>query len=157
MVSAGFDRSAARWQPVLAEGSLGWAVLALATPAQHAQVSASQVSSFIDGDESDQCAQERVSGRGSGGLGRISDGDRDSLNSDLGIGLGGQTRWIRAITSAAARRDDGLVALLAAMGMQGNDWSAMTPRQLYHIVSSLRIVGLGAEARMIAAEAVSRA
>ena len=32
----------------------------------------------------------------------------------------------------------------------------MTPRYLYHIVSSLNRVGLGAEARMIAAEAVAR-
>lgn len=157
MVSAGFDRSAARWQPVVSEGSLGWAVLAVATPAQRAQVSASQVSSFVDGDESLNARKSAFLVAGLAGLGRLSDDDRDSLSSDLGISFGGETRWIRAITSAAGRGDDGLVALLAAMGMQGNDWSAMTPRQLYHIVLSLRIVGLGAEARMIAAEAVSRA
>ena len=46
------------------------------------------------------------------------------------------------------------VLLLVGMGMQGNDWSAMTPRQLYFIVASLNRVGLSAEARMIAAEAV---
>jgi hypothetical protein len=33
----------------------------------------------------------------------------------------------------------------------------MTARHLYHIVSALRRVGLEAEARMIAAEAVARA
>jgi hypothetical protein len=32
----------------------------------------------------------------------------------------------------------------------------MTPMHLYHIVSALRLVGLDAEARMIAAEAVAR-
>lgn len=157
MVSAGFDRSAARWAQLVEEGSLGWAVLALAAPSQPSGISASQVSSFISNDESPKSRKSAFLVAGLAGLKRISDDDRDSLVSDLGIGLGGNSRWIRAITTAAAQGNDGMVALLAGMGMQGNDWSAMTPRQLYHIVSSLRAVGLEAEARMIAAEAVSRA
>jgi hypothetical protein len=40
--------------------------------------------------------------------------------------------------------------------MQGNGWDKMTPLHLYHIVSALNRVGLSAEARMIAAEAVAR-
>jgi len=40
--------------------------------------------------------------------------------------------------------------------MQGSSWEQMTPRHLYHIVSALNRVGLAAEARMIAAEAVAR-
>jgi len=40
--------------------------------------------------------------------------------------------------------------------MQGSSWDQMTPRHLYHIVRSLDRVGLSAEARMIAAEAVAR-
>ena len=40
--------------------------------------------------------------------------------------------------------------------MQGDGWDKMTPLYLYHIVSALNRVGLGAEARMIAAEAVAR-
>lgn len=157
MVSAGFDRSAARWSQVVEDGSLGWAVLALAVPGNRTAISASQVSTFIDNDDSAKARKSAFLVAGLAGLKRISNDDRDSLVSDLGIGLGGKTRWIQAITSAAAQGNDGMVALLAGMGMQGNDWSAMTPRQLYHIVSSLRIVGLEAEARMIAAEAVSRA
>ena len=35
-------------------------------------------------------------------------------------------------------------------------WDKMTPLYLYHIVKALNDVGLGAEARMIAAEAVAR-
>ena len=54
------------------------------------------------------------------------------------------------------RRGALLVALLAAFGMQADRWDKMTPLHLYHIVSALRQVGLDAEARMIAAEAVSR-
>ena len=47
--------------------------------------------------------------------------------------------------------------MLAGLGMQGASWDRMTARHLYHIVSALRRVGLNAEARMIAAEAVARA
>ena len=48
------------------------------------------------------------------------------------------------------------MALLAGLGMQGDGWDKMTPRYLYHIVAGLNRVGLGGEARMIAAEAVAR-
>lgn len=157
MVSAGFDTSAARWANVVPEGSLGWAVLAVASPARRTQLTAAQVSEFFDNDESDSARKSAFLLAGLAGLNRISNGDRDSLAEDLGIQLGGETRWIRAIRSAAAEGNDGLVALLVGMGMQGNDWSSMTPRQLYHVVSALRIAGRQAEARMIAAEAVSRA
>jgi hypothetical protein len=40
--------------------------------------------------------------------------------------------------------------------MQGTSWTQMTPLHLYHITAALTRVGLGAEARMIAAEAVAR-
>jgi len=40
--------------------------------------------------------------------------------------------------------------------MQGDGWNRMTGLHLYHIVAALNRVGLGAEARMIAAEAVAR-
>jgi hypothetical protein len=53
--------------------------------------------------------------------------------------------------------NQGMVCLLAGLGMQGDGWQRMTPRYLYHIVSALNRVGLTAEARMIAAEAVARA
>lgn len=157
MVSAGFDTSAARWAGVVPQGSLGWAVLALAAPGQAGQLSSSQVSEFFGNDESTDARKSAFLVAGLAGLNRIDNGDRDSLAEELGIRLGGETRWIRAIRQAASQRNDGLVTLLVAMGMQGNDWSAMTPRQLFHVVSALRIVGRQAEARMIAAEAVSRA
>ncbi|WP_066117524.1 hypothetical protein [Blastomonas sp. CCH11-A4] len=156
MVSAGFDTSAARWRSVVEDGSLGWAVLAVAVPGR-AQVAASEVSSFFDNDQSNEARKSAFLVAGLAGLGRLSSADRDSLAEDLGIGFGGETRWTRAIAAAAAEGNDGLVTLLVGLGMQGNDWSAMTPRQLYHVVAALRTVGRQAEARMIAAEAVSRA
>jgi hypothetical protein len=156
MVSAGFDTSAARWSQVVPTGSLGWAVLSLAVPGR-SQLSASDVGEFFDADQSEDARKSAFLVAGLAGLGRISSADRDSLADDLGIGLGGESRWSRAIRAAASQGNDGLVTLLVGMGMQGNDWSAMTPRQLYHVVSALRIAGRQAEARMIAAEAVSRA
>ena len=61
------------------------------------------------------------------------------------------------IDRAAEVDNPALVAMLACLGMQGSSWDRMTARHLYHIVSALRRVGLEAEARMIAAEAVARA
>ncbi|MEM8726956.1 MAG: hypothetical protein AAGE86_15695, partial [Pseudomonadota bacterium] len=61
------------------------------------------------------------------------------------------------IERAADAGNPTLVALLAGLGMQGASWEQMTPLHLYHITSALRRVGLEAEARMIAAEAVARA
>ena len=61
------------------------------------------------------------------------------------------------ISRAAQVGNPGLVAVLAGLGMQGRGWDRMTPRHLYHIVRALDAVGMNAEARMIAAEAVARA
>ena len=156
MISAGFDTSAARWRQVTPQGSLGWAVLSVGLPAR-TQLSASDVSEFFDNDQSTEARKSAFLVAGLAGLGRLSAADRDSLADDLGIRFGGESRWSRAIRDAASAGNDGLVTLLVGMGMQGNDWSAMTPRQLYHVVAALRTVGRQAEARMIAAEAVSRA
>ena len=75
----------------------------------------------------------------------------------MSLGLSRQTRWTRMISRAAEVGNPALVALLAGLGMQGNSWSQMTPLHLYHITAALAKVGLEAEARMIAAEAVARA
>ena len=74
----------------------------------------------------------------------------------MSFDLGKQTRWTRAIARAGEVNNPALVAMLAGLGMQGSDWSQMTPLHLYHIVAALSEVGLEAEARMIAAEAVAR-
>ena len=60
------------------------------------------------------------------------------------------------IDAAAEVNNQGMVMLLAGLGMQGEGWDRMTTVHLYHIVSALNRVGLGAEARMIAAEAMAR-
>ncbi|MEZ5708681.1 MAG: hypothetical protein R3E02_04735 [Blastomonas sp.] len=157
MLSAGYDRSAMRWARIVPEGSLGWALLALSAPRTDGQSSEQQIDAFVDDDDSEEARKSRFLVAGLAGLGRIADGDRTSFEERLDFSLARQTRWTRAIDAAATRKDEGMVAILAAVGMQGDDWSAMTPLHLYHIVRSLRMVGLEAEARMIAAEAVTRA
>jgi hypothetical protein len=72
------------------------------------------------------------------------------------MNLDRETRWTRMIERSAELNNQALVVLLAGLGMQGESWSQMTPLHLYHITSALRRVGLEAEARMIAAEAVAR-
>ncbi|MCW1402864.1 hypothetical protein OKA06_11180 [Novosphingobium sp. MW5] len=94
---------------------------------------------------------------GLAGLRRLSLQTGNDLASDMGFSLASNSRWAQAIDQAASVNNQGMVALLAGVGMQGGNWKKMTPRHLYHIVSALDRVGLKAEARMIAAEAVARA
>jgi hypothetical protein len=59
--------------------------------------------------------------------------------------------------AAASRGERGNVALLAAVGLQTDDWAGVPPSHLYFITAALRRVGLDPYARMIAAEAMTRA
>ncbi len=92
---------------------------------------------------------------GLAGLGRITPGDATALAEGTGFSLD-ENRWSRALSIAAQNRQPGTVALLAAVGMQTNDWRAVPPAYLYHILAALRAVGREPEARMIAAEALTR-
>ncbi|MCB2075511.1 MAG: hypothetical protein H6917_08365 [Novosphingobium sp.] len=156
MLTAGLDRNAMRWASVAEVGSTSWGLLVVAAPSRSAPVKADALDSFIGDDDSEEARKSAFLIAGLAGLGRISESTRDDMASKLDIDLGSQTRWTRMIDKAADVKNPAVVALLAGLGMQGEDWSKMTPRYLYHIVSALRRVGLEAEARMIAAEAVAR-
>ncbi|MCH2488388.1 MAG: hypothetical protein MK010_11720, partial [Erythrobacter sp.] len=119
--------------------------------------SGGDMSDFFDADPSARQAKSRLLVAGLAGLGRIDSSDASDYSDDLDLGLGRQTRWTRAIDRAAQVGNPGLVALLAGLGMQGSGWERMTPLHLYYIVRALDAVGMDAEARMIAAEAVARA
>lgn len=156
MLAAGLDRNALRWGRVVPTGSQAWAMLVLAAPERETKVSEGSIDSFADNDDSDDQRKTAFLLAGLAGLNRVTPQVQSAVAEDLGINLGGQTRWTKAIVAASERNDQAHVALLVAAGMQGDDWSDMTPRHLYHIVSALRRCGLTAEARMIAAEAVAR-
>ena len=77
------------------------------------------------------------------------DSERDELLPATG------NSWTRAIAAAGAGRRTGEVIMLGATGLQGR-WQGVPPLHLYHITAALTRVGRGEEARLIAAEAVTR-
>jgi hypothetical protein len=155
MLTAGLDRDALAWRSVVEDGSLGWALVVLAAPGTNG-AGGEAIDAFLDDDDSAGARKSAFLVAGLAGLGKLSSGNADALAERVGIDLARQTRWSRAIAQAAEVDNPALVALLAGLGMQGTSWKAMTPLHLYHITSALRRVGLEAEARMIAAEAVAR-
>jgi hypothetical protein len=156
MLAAGLDRNAMRWGTTVPEGGLAWALLALAQPDGSAQVGSGAVGSFIDDDGSQEQRKSKFLVAGLAGLGRLDAGSTSSLAGQLEVNFNRESAWSRKIDLAAELGNPALVALLAGLGMQGNGWDKMTARHLYHIVRALDRVGLNAEARMIAAEAVAR-
>lgn len=137
MMSAGLDIQAARWSGRVEAGSLGWALLAVGAPRTPFTIDAKDVEGFAKAD---------LLGAGLGGLGR----------TPVAQALTGQDSWTRALDRAVAAREPGTVALLAAVGMQAPRWASVPAARLYRIVAALRAVGLEPEARMIAAEALTR-
>ena len=156
MLSAGLDANAMRWGNVVNVGSPGWALLACAAPRRTVPVESSALSRFHSDDESEDARKSAFLLAGLAGLGRITPEARRDFAEKLEVNLARPSRWAQMIDQAAAVNNPGLVALLAAAGMQGDSWAKMTPMHLFHIVSALNRVGFDAEARMIAAEAVAR-
>lgn len=156
MLTAGYDRSAARWarSPALREsdGADGWALLAVGAPSPVVDLDAGRLGDYIAADG----RRGEMLLAGLAGLGRIGSEQLARAAETAGLDFRPRTRWERAIDSAAARRERGTVALLAAVGMQAGDWRQMPVKHVYHVVAALRRAGLDAEARMIAAEAVMR-
>ena len=161
MLSAGLDIQAAHWAPIVAslsgsKGDEAWALLAVGSPKPVMALSDRRIAKFGARDGSDQRKRAQLLFAGLAGLGRLDQSDEESLAAELGVPIGARNTWTRAIDAAAAHRQDGTVALLAAVGLQSGDWRGIPAFQLFHIVQDLRQTGHEAEARMIAAEAVSR-
>jgi len=156
MLTAGLDRDAAAWAQVIEPGGDGWALTALARPGNGRIERREAIDGFIESDDSEDYHRSALLLAGLAGLERISAADLEELAGQVFPGLARESRWSRAISQAADVNNPALVSLLAGLGMQGEGWERMTPRHLYHIVSSLHRVGLDAEARMIAAEAIAR-
>jgi hypothetical protein len=156
MLAAGLDRNALRWLPRAPRGSLAWGQLMLAAPEGPAGIDAGALGDFFDNDASDNHRKSRFLIAGLAGLNRVDQAVSRDFAAKLGIDPGRQTHWTTLIDQAAAVDNQALVVFLAGVGMQGDDWDKMTSVNLFHIVSALNRVGLAAEARMIAAEAVAR-
>lgn len=156
MLSAGLDQNAMRWAPLADAGTQEWGLLALAAPTPAAAVELDALDKFYSNDQSEEARKSGFLLAGLAGLGRISPETADEFAKKLKLDMTRQTRWTGLISKSAEVNNTVLVALLAGAGMQGSSWDKMTPLHLYHIVAALNRVGMDAEARMIAAEAVAR-
>ncbi|HZG07927.1 MAG TPA: hypothetical protein VEZ70_02995 [Allosphingosinicella sp.] len=151
MMAAGLDRYAARWGTLVDglgdDGDRAWSILAVGTPRPSVDMSTGQV--------------EAVAGRLGGHKGRMLAAALAGLGrygdpTELGVNPTPRSRWSQMLALAAERGQTGTVALLAGAGMQTGSWRGVPPHHLYHALKALRQVGLDYEARMIAAEAMSR-
>ena len=155
MLTAGMDRQAARWAPLVEQGGAAdraWAMLAVGAPRPMVSVDGGRLETFADGDDSPGAIRSRLLVAALAGLGRI---DADTA-AGAGFRLTADDLWSRAIDQAARDRSQGTVALLAGVGMQTSNWTGVPPAYLFRIVRALRAVGMDYEARMIAAEALAR-
>lgn len=162
MLSAGIDRNLGRWSAIVGgmDGEAqarAWALLAVG-PAQPAvDVSAGWIGTYIDNDDSRENYKSALLVAALSGLGRINQSSQADLAEDAGFSIGGEDRWTRMLDAAVARRQPGTVVLLASAAMQTPHWRGVPPRHFYRIIRALKDVGLEYEARMIAAESLSRA
>ena len=155
MLSAGLDRTAQRWRGQVDDGGDAWALLELSDPEANTRLSYGAVASYTG--TGDAALKRKLFFAGLAGLGRLSAQDIESGAEALDVRIGAANSWARALDRAVSERQPATVLLLAGIGMQAQSWRHVPPAALYRIVAALRAVGLGGEARMIAAEAVSRA
>lgn len=156
MLSAGLDRNAALWAEHVEPGSYAWALLAVGAPGKAVVADYSGLDSFGDDDESAGRIKSQFLLAALAGLGRIDADALENFAGDIDLDLTRTSKWTEAMRSAAQRGQGGTVALLTSVGMQGRSWKAMSPLHLFTITRSLSSVGMEAEARMIAAEALMR-
>lgn len=159
MLSAGYDRQAASWSDVVdrMEGEQGlraWSMLAVGAPGEN--VDTGRFGAFREADDSDGTIRSKMLVAALAGLGRMDEDTASNLAEDMGFDLDRQNAWTQALERAVRQRQPATVALLAGTGMQTGDWRGLPPDHLFRILSALRRVGLGYEARMIAAEAMYR-
>jgi hypothetical protein len=161
MLSGGYDRSASRWSVAVdrLQGQArerSWALLATGLPAPGFDLSTTRIEAFVSADASENQLLGHCLVAALGGLNRLPAADRARLLQESGVDTTPRKPWAKGIMAAAQRRERGTVALLAAVGLQGQDWRRLPPQQLYFVISALREVGLDPYARMIAAEAMAR-
>ncbi|GAA4715183.1 hypothetical protein H9L13_05260 [Sphingomonas lutea] len=162
MLTAGYDRHAARWANAVqqmddANADRAWAMLALAAPnAEAVDISYGRITSFIDRDQSRRKQRSALLVAGLAGLGRINERSAVALNLRYGLGLGRSNSWTRMIRAAARRGQPGTVLVLTGTGFQGQTLDRLPAAYMYRSLQALTRTGQDFSARMIAAEALSR-
>lgn len=156
------DRALAWWRVAEASGgetaARAWALAAVADPAGAVPVTPDRFEAWRTADPARgnrKAHRERLLLAALDGLGRLDGNGWDAARQRHPAGPAAP-RWAARLEAAAAARRPGEVALLAATGLQA-DWSAVPPAHLAAILRAFRRAGMGEQARLIAAEAVTRA
>lgn len=155
LLAAGDTAAARRWWKVASDAGAkaraeSWALLA--TGAGGVPVTPAEFTAW----RSATSADERRAGlllAGLAGLGLANGGEWSALKAELLPDAANS--WTRAIDAAGAGGRLGEVTVLAATGLQG-PWTDVPPLHLYHITAALSRAGRPGEARLIAAEALTR-
>lgn len=160
MMTSGLDLQAARWSNVVddagSEADEAWAILAVGAPESVVDTSYSRLDDYADRAGEAGRHRAQLLAAALAGLGRLDQGEIEDADEDLNLGLTRQSEWATQLDRAAQSQRVGVVALLSAIGMQARSWRGVPPSHLYHVVRAFRIAGREPEARMIAAEAVTR-
>ena len=158
MFSSGLDTQAAAWVPVVQSSDipLAWGYLAVGAPRSVGNLSEDEIENFGSAGNENSELRSRFLFAGLAGLGRVPGASLTSMAEQFEVPIGRRSAWSDALEQAVQRKSVGAVAILCAVGLQSVHWEDIPPAHLYHVVSALRRVGLDAEARMIAVEAVSR-
>ena len=161
MLSAGLDVQASRWAKTVTDGggdagTRAWGLLAVGSPAKVVDWGTGRIRSYQSNAGSEKQRRGEFLFAAMAGLGRMEASDATSMAESLAIPIGTQTRWTRALERAVLANEPATVALLCAVGLQRRNFADIPAVQLYHVISALRRVGFAGEARMIAAEALTR-
>lgn len=161
LFAAGLDTQAERWGGIAAtakgeDGDKVWALLSVGAPRPPLGIDAARLRAYAKraGDK----GQHRTAmiAAALAALGRLPLADAKTIAQDYGTQLGGQAMYAGALQKAVRGNSKGGVAVLVATGMQTPGWEGVPAGDFYHMLAALRAVGMEPEARMIAAEAVSR-
>ncbi len=154
MMTAGLDKQALRWIDYAEIGSMGWAQIMLGADID-TPVSEANINAFYDDDNSDGRIKTKFLIAALDGMGRL-EGEGVQISDQYDANSRKNSKWSKSLEKAVARNDKGAVVLLVAAGLQGEIWKGTPAFHIYHIMKALNSVGLEAEARMIAAEAIDR-
>lgn len=161
MFAGGFDTQAARWGRIVdpltsAGGDRAWAMLAVGAERVPVTITPARVQAFAKRAGTDGRHRTAMLAAALAGLGRLADAQAATIAGAAGFDLGAAGGYARALDRAAQARAPGTVCLLVGVGLQSPRWTGVRPADFFRMIAALRAVGREAEARMIAAEAMTR-
>jgi hypothetical protein len=161
LFAAGLDEQAERWADVAQkskgeDGDRVWAILSVGAVQPRLGIDARRLESFAKRAGSIDAHRTAMLAAALAGLGRLPLADAQQVATDAGLPIGAESLYGRALDRAVRGSSRGGVALLVATGMQNASWHGVPPADFYSMMRALRAVGMENEARMIAAEAMTR-